>query len=413
MTPPGFWGVPGASAPSCHPGAVARCVPIPCHVPNTGIPGGAPPRSPSCVPTAAPGSPPTRARGLGGTPTSRTPTPCARHGQGGAQQPSPPTHPRTKNFAPRPPRPLSIPLPSPSRAGPCRAGPGGAHGGAGAGTGVSGSGAGGSAGGQRGSPGTPSGNAAAGPPPRPLPPARHPRGTPRGDEDGAPGVGGRVEGRRPGVGRGWWGWGGRSGVGWEGRGGLGGVNPSIPGPASPPAPWRGWSTCPLCPQIGGSLPLPRSQPRRQGDGHRLPSRLRRLGSTPGRTSPWYVPCRDWRCEPWGTGGVTRGPPGSGLTLRPASFAESSQSATAGAAAEPRVSQRCAGRGRRRWGQWGNRGAKCGHPQRGGSGRSRWRPGGSSLSPLCPVQVPVSPSPTPMSATARPSGTRGRRSSGCA
>lgn len=223
MTPPGFWGHPSASAPSCHPGAVARCVPIPCHVPNTGMPGGAPPRSPSSVPAAAPGSPPTRARGLGDTPTSRTPTPCARHGQGGAQQPSPPTHPRTKNFAPRPPRPLSIPLPSPSRAGPCRAGPGGAHGGAGAGTGVSGSGAGGSAGGQRGSPGTPSGNAAAGPPPRPLPPARHPRGTPRGDEDGAPGVGGRVEGRRPGVGRGWWGWGGRSGVGWEGMGGVGGL----------------------------------------------------------------------------------------------------------------------------------------------------------------------------------------------
>lgn len=34
-------------------------------------------------------------------------------------------------------------------------------------------------------------------------------------------------------------------------------------------------------------------------------------------------------------------------------------------------------------------------------------------PLCPTQVPVSHSPTPMSATARPSGTRGRRRSGCA
>lgn len=35
-------------------------------------------------------------------------------------------------------------------------------------------------------------------------------------------------------------------------------------------------------------------------------------------------------------------------------------------------------------------------------------------PLCPTQVPqVSPSLTPMSATARPSGTRGRRRSGCA
>lgn len=211
---------------------------------------------------------------------------------------------------------------------------------------------------------------------------------------------------------------GREVLGWGGKGG--GAWGVLTRASLDPRPLRlrggAGQPVPSVPRSEAASPCPARSPDARVMGTGCPLGCAGSGAPQGGPAPGMSLAGTGAANPGARGG-NPGTPGSGLTLRPASFAESSQSATAGAAAEPRVSQRCAGRGRRRRGQWVSGGPNAGTPSREGAGTAgcfvRRRPGGSSLSPLCPVQVPVSPSPTPMSATARPSGTRGRRSSGCA